>query len=178
MRERQKYAYILVGLAGTGKSSYRKHLMRFHRAQGFVAVCSDDYIEGMAKKSKKTYDEVFEAHRDAARVHAFRQFKQAINNRLSVIIDNMNITKEHRKKYLSELPDDYHVVAVVFPIPKNHKKWLVSRPGKTIPVDKLERWKEEFEPPLTSEGINEIRVWQDEIDLEKRNVRVFGKISQ
>ena len=159
------YAYLLVGFPGAGKSTFRKHLMRTHPLKNWVVVSADDYVDEQAKLLRKTYSEIFNEHRDASHAHALNQFRLAIKTRRSVIIDNTNLTKADRRKFMSEMPSTYRTTCVILREPNEDelKRRLSSRPGKTIPQDVLEAMRKKFEYPNKSEGFSEVYEWpQDE----------------
>jgi predicted kinase len=68
---------ILVGCPGSGKSTYAELLIGCQL--GYVRVSQDD--QGR------------EGHLEA--------FKQALNNKLNVVVDRMNFNKKQRSKYIS-----------------------------------------------------------------------------
>ena len=58
MTKRTPLLIVLVGLPGTGKTTFRQALIE--RGVGFMTISSDDYIDFAAKLVRKTYSEVFQ----------------------------------------------------------------------------------------------------------------------
>ena len=123
------YLFMLVGLPGVGKSTFRKE------AEGHCVVLStDDLIEDIAQAEGKTYDEVWEDNVKQAESAMRAAMKQAFKDRANVIIDRTNLSKKKRRGLLMQVPVDYFKIALSFdlPEPEEHARRL-NRPGKVIP---------------------------------------------
>lgn len=150
---------MLIGLPGTGKSTYTNHMLKFHSRFSWQLVSPDEFIENLAKRNKRTYNEMFNAHWDEAVEYSKRMFKRFVDYKYSIILDDalMTLSAEDRKFWLDQVPDTCYVTGVVFPIPKDHRERLKSRePHKVLPEDTLINMTERFQFPDKKEGFHEI----------------------
>jgi predicted kinase len=149
-------AYILVGVAGSGKSTWiSKAPVDWNNT---VVASTDSYVEQEAKRQGKTYTEVFKDVMPTAVKHMANTVVDAVEKNQDIIWDQTSTTRHTRAKKLRMLPSNYQTIAVVFPTPdeKELARRLGNRPGKTIPdeivKDMIARWEE----PSTSEGFDKI----------------------
>jgi len=147
-------AYILVGVPGTGKSTWAQNQI-WRRQCAYVST--DKFVEQYARRTKKTYSEVFENYMPRAVDRMVEQIKQAREIGKDIIWDQTSTTVSSRAKKFRMLPG-YKMVAVVF-TPPEQTEWtrrLSQRPGKIIPPDVLEKMVQDFEMPDEQEGFDEI----------------------
>jgi len=143
---------VLVGLPGTGKSTFCSRLPRF------TTVSSDDHIEARAKAEGKTYTEVFKSAVKAATRQVEVDADTAKSLGQDVIWDQTNLSVEKRKKILDKF-EDYVKICVTFDIPDNWMQRLYKRAGeegKYIPFGILCQMRDNLEPPTYSEGFDYI----------------------
>lgn len=147
-------AYILVGVPGSGKSTWIKN----QKWSGDCAIVStDDYVEAFARSVNRTYSEVF----DEVMKAAVRQMTEdVIAARLAskdIIWDQTSTTAGSRVKKINML-HGYTRIAVVFKTPEESewKRRLNSRPGKHIPEHVLKSMQDNFEHPSLEEGFDQI----------------------
>ena len=137
-------AIFLIGLPGTGKSTFRnKHLGNFN------VVSSDDYIESIAYAGQKTYDDVFDAFIKRATDAARDDLDYLVDNEDNMVIDFTNLSEASRQKRLVRLTPGYQVLNIYFPLPE-FGEWtrrLQSRPGKTIPQTVLDSMAQSLQLP-------------------------------
>lgn len=147
-------AYILVGVPGSGKSTWIKNQ---NWARNCVTASTDNYIEAVAKRVGKTYSEVFDAHMSDAVEDMASVVVAAREAGRDIIWDQTSTTVNSRKKKFKMLPG-YKMIAVVFKTPEEDewKRRLDSRPGKHIPDHVLKSMSENFEMPTLEEGFHEI----------------------
>lgn len=162
------YAYMLVGLPASGKTTFRKILEKMHPHKGWQIISLDDYIDHVAEKERKTYSEVFLEAANDGEARCKSQFEMSVRMKRSIIIDRTNLTKKSRAKWLKDIPEEYRITAVVMKdITEDElKKRLDSRPGKEITEQVLLNMKNMFEYPEKSEGFYNIYEWPQEINLE------------
>lgn len=144
---------FLIGLPASGKSTWRE----LSRGGQYVAS-SDDFIESMAKSEDKTYNEVFQKCIEPATKHFNHIVSFAVTEKKPLIVDRTNLTVKSRSRVLCRIPFDWHKVAIVFSC-KDFEEWkrrLMNRPGKTIPVEVIQRMMKDFEAPTLAEGFDEI----------------------
>ena len=150
------FAILLVGLPGSGKSTYRNKLTS-------SIVCSvassDDYLDFIAERNGMTYNEVFQSFVKEADQHFRAQIALASERRENVIIDRTNLSKKTRANIINALKKTHDITAVVFEISDEDLTInLDSRPGKTIPLDIVNRMKYTYTVPELSEGFGHIEV--------------------
>lgn len=142
---------MLIGVPGSGKTTWIKN--NKHDA---VVLSTDDKIEAEAARVGKTYSEVFQDTIKHAISAMDTDMIKAVRNRQDIIWDQTNLTAKSRKVKLSQIPKDYHKVAVYFPVPKDLRDRLASRPGKTIPEPIILSMINQLQPPTKEEGFDEI----------------------
>ena len=148
--------YVLVGVAGSGKSTWIKNQIW---ALGLNVVSTDSFVDDYARAQGKTYSEVFEEYMPTAVKMMVDHVLFCRENKLDIIWDQTSCSIATRKKKIDMLPE-YYKIAVVFKTPSTAEliKRLESRPGKEIPwsiVSDMAQ-KLETEPPTIEEGFNEI----------------------
>lgn len=147
--------YMLVGVPASGKTTWTKN----NRGSALVAS-SDDYIEQQAEKRNTTYSDVFDEYIKAANTHAIATARKAFSEKVDLIWDQTNLTKNGRRNKLKMVPKDYKKVAIFFPTPHMDvlKKRLAGRPGKSIPDYVINSMIKTIEKPSTEEGFDEVIV--------------------
>lgn len=162
---------MLVGLPGSGKSTYRAS---FAGHDDWVHISSDDEVDALALERGITYNEAFALYDYKKREKALViKAKQAFNQLKNVIWDQTNLTVKSRAKKVSHVPDGYEKIAIIFPIPERHdglwRRRLDDRPGKTIPPHVLESMTESIEWPTVDEGFDLVTVYDSFLvsDIEK-----------
>ncbi len=147
--------YMLVGVPASGKTTWTKN----NKGSALVAS-SDDYIEQQAEKRGTTYSEVFDEYIKAANTHAIATARKAFSEKVDLVWDQTNLTKNGRRNKLKMVPKDYKKVAVFFPTPHVDvlKKRLASRPGKDIPDYVISSMIKTIEKPTADEGFDDIIV--------------------
>ena len=145
--------YMLVGVPGSGKSTWIRS--RNHDA---VIASTDDKIEAAAAAQGLTYDAVFETEIKAANAALREDVKQAVKDQRDIIWDQTNLTAKSRRGKLGQVPKHYERIALFFPTPDGEElaRRLASRVGKTIPVHVMANMIASLEPPVPSEGFDEI----------------------
>lgn len=153
-----KTLYVLVGVPGSGKSTWVKN-QRW--AKDCAIVSTDAHVEAYAKSVGKTYSEVFEDYMPTAVELMTEDVIRAREEGKDIIWDQTSTTVKTRAKKLRMLPD-YFKIAVVFKIPDpvTLKARLDARPGKNIPWDVMERMIGGWQEPTLDEGFDEI--WRAE----------------
>lgn len=150
--------FVLVGLPGAGKSTWRESQCRLLSALGFkvTVISSDDVVERVAALAGCSYDQAFSRvdHREIIR-SLHEQCRRAVETRDTIIIDRTNLTRKARREFLCDIPPGYKKVVVVFdPSPATLAANQKARPGKTIPAEVLARMQATFTKPQQSEGFD------------------------
>jgi predicted kinase len=151
---KQKKVYVLVGVPGSGKSTWIKAQIW---ALGLSIVSTDMWVEMEAERVGKTYSEIFADYMPHAVKLMVNHVELARDKNMDIIWDQTSTTVTSRKRKFNMLPDYYHI-AVVFETPSRIelKKRLASRPGKEIPDVVIEGMLASFEMPTEEEGYKEI----------------------
>lgn len=147
-------AYILVGVPGSGKSTWIKNQIW---ALGLNIVSTDVWVEDYAKRMGKTYSEVFTEYMPTAVKLMADHVVKCRTEGLDIIWDQTSTTFESRAKKIRMLPE-YTKIAVVFRTPEK-EEWdrrILSRPGKHIPQHVLKSMCVNFDHPTLEEGFDQI----------------------
>jgi tRNA uridine 5-carbamoylmethylation protein Kti12 len=148
---------MLAGIPTSGKSSYTKTLLSQPYWENAVVLSTDDYIQRVAEKRGKTYDEVFKATIGEATDFMWEQLKFAIHEGRDIIVDRTNLTKKTRKQFLSKVPNHCKKSAVYFEISlKEALERNKHREGKMIPEKVLKSMYHSFEIPNNTENFDAI----------------------
>lgn len=149
-------AYILVGVPGSGKSTWISTAPVDW--SNTVVASTDNYVEREAKKQGKTYTEVFKDVMPDAVNYMAKTVIDAVKNKQDIIWDQTSTTKHTRAKKIRMLPNDYEIIAVVFDTPDEEEleRRLGSRSGKIIPDEVIKSMISKWEEPTKDEGFDKI----------------------
>ena len=147
-------AYILVGVPGSGKSTW---VDEYEFPNDIAHISSDYFIDEYADLHSTTYNLVFADYAATANKLMFDEALEAIRLQIDIVWDQTNIAVSSRKKKINMLRD-YYKIAVVFKLPKPEvlAERLASRPGKVIPDSVIKDMINKFQEPTKSEGFDEI----------------------
>ena len=149
--------YVLVGLPGSGKSTYRYNLKFEYHPDDMVELSSDDYIEYVANGLGMTYNEVFRDFVSIADQHIWQMFHTAINNSKPVIVwDQTNLTLRKRKDILDKVPASYKKIAVYVSTSVEESIRRNESRGRTIPNSVITKMAENVVVPSVEEGFDEV----------------------
>lgn len=146
-------AYILVGVPGSGKSTWVSNQKWLENC---VVTSTDKFVDEYAISKNKTYSEVFNAFMPKAIEYMLEEVREAYEANSDILWDQTSTTIASRAKKIKMLKG-YRKIAVVFktPEPAEHKRRL-NRPGKDIPAYVMKSMIEGFEMPTLAEGFDEI----------------------
>jgi predicted kinase len=150
---------MLVGLPGSGKSTFRSQL---ESEDTFVVVVStDDIFEQWAAKNGSTYTDAFnKLPFKAVEQHMLKAMSAAFDDHKNVILDQTNLTTKARARKLGLVPKDYKKTAVVFELePDELQRRLDKRAadtGKSIPDKVMRSMAQNFQFPTVAEGFDEV----------------------
>ena len=151
------WALMLIGLPGSGKSTFIKSL-RSRFDEDVVVLSTDDIIEARALAESKTYNQVFsEVSFSVFKAEMESKAAQARKEKLSVIFDQTNMSSKSRKAKLEPfLKAGYTCASLSFDV---HPKVLHERldkraieTGKVIPVHVLHQMLSGYKTPTREEG--------------------------
>lgn len=148
--------YILVGVPGSGKSTWAKQAIAESLPIGYAST--DDWIEHVAIKNGTTYDIEFKDNMPEAVTHMLNKVQSYIDNNTTFIWDQTSVNIKSRRKKLIMIPDTYDKIAVVFPTQNEYEmhRRLNNREGKTIPPHVIKSMTESFIMPTPDEGFAQI----------------------
>ena len=147
-------AYILVGVPGSGKSTWVNNQ---DWANECAYISTDKHVEDFAKERGKTYSEVFDAVMSDCVDLMTTDVIIARSKKQDIIWDQTSTTVKARKKKFNMLPG-YEMIAVVFKTPDKEelKKRLDSREGKHIPAHVVKSMIDNWQDPTEEEGFDKI----------------------
>lgn len=151
--------YVLVGLPGSGKSTWTKNFLAT-ADKPFVVVSTDDILERIAKENGSSYNEVINHSYGNAEKEMKRNATEAFHKGISVIWDQTNMGVNKRRKILSQTPKEYRKIAVLFELDEkelyNRLNKRAEETGKVISPKIVEQMKEGYVEPTKAEGFDEI----------------------
>lgn len=153
---RMAKCYILVGVPGSGKSTWIKS-QNFDWSRTVVAS-TDDYVDRAAALVGMTYSEVFKEVMPDAVKYMSLVVTDAVKKGHDIVWDQTSTTVPSRAKKFRMLPANYEVIAVVFRTPDAAEltRRLKSRPGKEIPDHVIRMMRANWQEPTKAEGFTEI----------------------
>jgi len=130
--------YMLVGVPGSGKSSYLKERLLRNEDERDAAIISSDHTV------------------------MYRDLDDAIKWGDDIFWDQTNLSYGSRKGKLNKIPDSYTKVALVFNTPDDDEleRRLNSREGKHIPKKVIKDMAGRYQPPTIPEGFNRVEFYQ------------------
>ena len=155
--------YLMVGLAGSGKSTIAKEIEyairmsspkydEYGRADKVVLISSDDIREEILGdvNDQTQNDKVFS--------HIHKLIKQAVREYNHIIVDATNLTIKNRRALLNCLDDkkDYHKIAYIVNTPIEKCKENNSKRDRKVPEYVIDNQAKKFEIPFANEGFNSI----------------------
>jgi predicted kinase len=147
---------MLVGVPTSGKSTWiPKQSFDWSRT---VIASTDSYVERIASERGTTCNNVFKDIMPAAVNHMAETVIDAVKNNHDIVWDQTSTTRWTREKKFRMLPDNYEVIAVVFPTPSPEEldRRNNERGGKVIPQEVIESMISNYEEPTESEGFSKI----------------------
>ena len=155
---------VMVGYPASGKSTRVQLLYRIY-PNAFV-YSTDNLLEAAAKKLGSTYDEVFDTMIKSVTEAANGSLDVAIKKRQDIIWDQTNLGVGKRRKIINRMKQvGYRVVCDCIEPPatdEDYAEWqkrLAGRPGKTIPVDIINRMMDTYVEPELDEGFDQVSIF-------------------
>ena len=155
--------YLMVGLAGSGKSTIAKEIEyaihmsspkydEYGRADKVVLISSDDI------RAEILGDVNDQSQNDKVFSHVHKLIKQAVKDYNHIIVDATNITIKNRRALLNCLNDkkDYHKIAYIVNTSIEKCKENNSKRDRKVPEYVIDNQAKKFEIPFANEGFNSI----------------------
>jgi len=155
-------AIMLIGVPGSGKSTYISKLKAQNPDRDYTVLSTDDVLELLGSEQGWDYNQAFK-NIPFKKVQAIfnTNFQQAVKNKNDIIIDQTNLTVKSRAKKLNKLSKEYKKIAVVFSVDADEMKRRLDQraaeTGKSIPQHILDNMIRSYVPPSNSE-FDEIRI--------------------
>ena len=150
---------VMIGLPGSGKSTWRDKILAQSDAD-YVIVSSDDEIERMAAADGLDYTSGFDKYIGKATQVSKQKFKDAIQSKKNVIWDQTNLTEKKRRGILQQVPREYRKIAVAFEVTdeelQNRLNKRERETGKSIPAKVVSNMAKSYKPPSKQEGFDEV----------------------
>lgn len=99
-------AKILVGLPGTGKSTFCKMLQEQEPEHDWYQISSDYFLEKKMKEENLSYREAFDKYIQNATGNFWHKLKKYSREGKNLIIDRTNLTIDGRKKVIQTIANN------------------------------------------------------------------------
>lgn len=159
MNKPKKTLYIMIGIPGSGKSTWiQKHIDSFEDS---VFLASRDAIRFLMLKDGEDYF----VHENEVYDEFINQIKLGLENCDVVIADATHITKGSRHKLLHSLGKSLKDVKIIAMVIKTDFNTIVKqndmREGRArVPLSVLRRMNIQFTIPEIEEGFDEIWIYE------------------
>jgi|TARA_B110000438_G_C15287445_1_gene425377 predicted kinase len=150
---------MLIGLPGSGKSTWVADYIANNSEMDFRVVSSDNIIEEKALIENLSYRASHEKNIGFAVDEMERRFRQYVKDGFNIIHDQTNLSKKARNKHLAKVKS-YQKLAVLFLLEEElWRRRLETRrvkTGKYIPEYIIKNMTKSFEFPTKKEGFDKI----------------------
>ena len=156
-----KRIIVLVGLPGSGKSTWRDDFLATVE-EDFDVISSDDIIEELCAKEGITYTEGFDKFAGRATKQMKQNFREAVNKGRNIIWDQTNMTPKKRRTILKDVPEDYYREVVSFEVMEDVLLERLAKrekeTGKHIPAFVIKNMANSYVPPTRQEGFDNVTI--------------------
>lgn len=141
--------YLLIGLPGSGKSTYANNLSE----ETGAVICSSDAIR------TELYGDINDqTHNSEVFTELHKRINYLLENGNDVIYDATNINQKKRISFLQQLPKFSYRKAVIMATPYEECIDQNNNRDRKVPVEVIKRMREGFQFPVLNEGFDEIEI--------------------
>ena len=154
-----KTVIMMVGLPGSGKSTYIKQEMEKYKDHDIFVYSTDNILLEFAEQEETNYQDSFKKNYKKAIKEANKRLSDFLDNGGEVVIwDQTNISSNSRKKKLERFHGfNKHAIVV-----KTDIETCIERASKretyTVPDFVIKQMHDQFEDPAKEEGFDSITV--------------------
>lgn len=152
IREKRPEAIVLVGLPGSGKSTWAKSF----KGGSYPVFSTDTHIERLAREHKTTYVRAYDRFGGDAQQLVKRDIAACCRAKTSFIWDQTNETRRKREAMYKALSKTHSVVYVCFLVPIDvcvkHSNKHIRKRGKLVGERTIKNLAALIEFPTRSSG--------------------------
>ena len=141
---------FMVGLPGSGKSTYAKLLAK--ELDGIVV--SSDGIRAEWYGSEEILGDAGKIFREVE-----KRCREALERGQSVVMDATNLNAKKRKAFLEKMPKDASRVCIVMAVPFDECVKRDQERPRHVGIDVLEKMRKNFQMPYYNEGWDHIEIY-------------------
>lgn len=155
---RHPHLYMLVGLPGSGKSTYAKRFLD-PRPIHSLTISTDKFIEAKARELGTTYGAIFESEIERATRLMKEECTRLFEERHSPLVwDQTNLNRKTRQKKLAIVPRDYSITCIYFELPfAVIEQRNMARGERGVPEGILRDMSFRYQRPTLDEGFTAVR---------------------
>jgi heterogeneous nuclear ribonucleoprotein U-like protein 1 len=158
--------HILVGLPGSGKSTWRAKHIAANPTADPVTVSTDDMIDEYATEHGLTYSEAWDKVNMSSLNTRFKYLlRDAVKAGRNIIVDRTNMGAKARREILKEVTETYTSHAVIFVVTDEvlveRLKTRAETTGKVIPEFVIKSMAGRYVRPTREEGFDTIQTVRD-----------------
>lgn len=156
---------VLVGLPGSGKSSFLKFVDDPEFGGDVFVYSTDALIEQWSNANGWSYNFGFSKYIDQATKRMNELLTMAFEHGIDVYWDQTNMAPKKRASILAKTPKDYIKHCICMVPPRNQSEWdelrrrLANRPGKNIPDNVIESMARSYVEPSVDEGFHTVTLY-------------------